>query len=70
MVEVARSHNHDVPRVIRARVERAQVRRGQLANGVAGAQYREPVWVVGPEGRGVEIEDQVVGRILDGADLR
>ncbi len=63
-----RSHNH-VLRMVRPLVERTKVRSGERADCLTGAENRVAVGMLSPEPRTVQLEHQIVGRILDGAYL-
>jgi hypothetical protein len=69
VLDVPRRAHHDVAGVVRAAVQLAKIGHLERGHGVARAEDRVAVGMVPPQPLVVELEHEVIGRVLDHADL-
>ena len=69
VLDVPRRGNDDLLGMIGASMEGAQIVRTERGYRLASAENGVPVRVIPPQLSIVQLEDQIVGRIIDGVDL-
>jgi len=69
VIHVAGRRDHDVAGVVQCGVDPVEVGRPEAGDSVLAAQDAVAVGVALPEAGGVQVEHQVVGRVLDRGDL-